>query len=103
MKITKNLFIKCGECCNEVEVYKEDLEHNVYSSERRMGIETQHGFTGDYICNNCSNEISLIISVYEYPIGIKNYEEHTINGGSIITEIYIDTDNHEDNGLMDNI
>lgn len=52
--------------------------------ERNMGYETQ--YIWEYIgeCNNCNNEISVIIEGWEYPQGVFNYDEFNSRGCKIV-------------------
>ncbi len=84
MILTNDLYIICNHCGNRLVISKNDIESETSSYERKMGAEIQHDFYGDFNCERCTNEISFLISGYEYPIGIFNYQDYKINGGSFL-------------------
>ena len=53
------------------------------SDERNMGIENEYQ-AKEYFGCQCGNDIEVTFSIWEYPIGNHNYDEITIEGGTLI-------------------
>lgn len=84
MRITKPLIIECSNC-NEIIEIDTDLEA-VSSDERSMGYEIEYEGIIEDSCPNCGNPLYIKISVWEYPEGVLNYNETTIDGANILEE-----------------
>lgn len=84
MELENDIFLKCDKCEKTIEIENRELEYYTESYDRQMGSEVMHIFSGEYKCPICMNEISFTISGWEYPIGVPNYDEYHISGGSFI-------------------
>lgn len=77
--------------CSEIHSYEKneiDLDFDFISSEERnMGAENHYSTTLDFNCH-CGNQIEVVFELWEYPIGIHNYDKITINGGELLDPIY---------------
>lgn len=58
----------------------------VDSDEREMGTESEYEGVLDTKCDECGNEISLKINIWEYPVGAFNDWEHEEDGATILEE-----------------
>jgi hypothetical protein len=86
----KHLKFKCDECRKIHKYHKSDFDLDfecVDSSERNMGAEN-HYVAEEYLECKCGNEIHLIFEVWEYPIGIHNYDSIEIDGAKLIESFY---------------
>lgn len=48
------------------------------------GTECQYEGIIEDTCPNCGNSIFINLSVWEYPVGVVNYQEETIEGDEIL-------------------
>lgn len=75
--------------CGRRHIYKrEDLEmyfECIGSEERNMGPENEYQATEYVECDKCGNEINITFSVWEYPVGIHNYDEIEMDGATLIS------------------
>lgn len=94
MILTNDLYIVCSDCGNRIVISKNEIEPETLSYEREMGAEIQHDFNGIYNCERCTNEISFIISGYEYPVGAFNYQNCKVNGGRFFINPEITINNY---------
>jgi len=85
-KKNKILKFKCEEC-KRIHMYKEDeIDLNfecVGGDERSMGTENQYKANEFFECE-CHNEIEVTFEVWEYPVGVHNYDSVRISGGILI-------------------
>ncbi|SDM42853.1 Restriction endonuclease [Paenibacillus sp. OK060] len=81
MNLANDVIITCGSCDNIIRLGKNQFECETETYERSMGGEIQYEFYTNVDCPGCSNEISINISGWEYPVGAFNYEEADISGG----------------------
>lgn len=82
----KYLKFEC-EKCHKIHKYHEldfylDFDC-VGGSERNMGVENQYVAEENIECD-CGNDITIIFEVWEYPIGVHNYDSIEIEGGELI-------------------
>lgn len=80
------LEFECNQCGRIHQYNKRQLSLDfecIGSDERDMGIENEYQAEEIFNCE-CGNEIEVTFSVWEYPIGIHNYDEITIEGGTLI-------------------
>ena len=85
MELFDDVFICCGRCRRTIGIHKEDIDFETYvydRGENAMGEEVEYRHDGLIVCDHCGNEISFLISGYEYPIGAFNYEDCKIVGGN---------------------
>lgn len=69
-----NIEYQCNECSYTDTIPVKDFCIEVIgSSERSMGQETAYELVSEIQCHECQNNIELIFTVYEYPIGAINY------------------------------
>jgi hypothetical protein len=79
----KEFEVKCDNCETifDVVAYYDGI---VESSEREMGAECCHQWSGDYECPGCGESISVRYELWEYPIGARGVEETDCDGCEII-------------------
>lgn len=86
MQLTGNrTILECEVCQNQIEVYRDELEYKTETIERNKGLEKVHIFSGEFICDECANNIFFSLIGSEYPLGTYNYAENEIFGGEKIT------------------
>lgn len=94
----ESLVFKC-EFCGANHYYTEDdfsLDfHLVSSSERNMGPENQYQAMEYFTCD-CSKEIEIVFSVWEYPYGTHNHDTTEINGAELISSFFFTVDFHDE-------
>lgn len=77
---------RCSHCNRINTVYKNDLDlyfECVSSDDRNMGSENQYEAREYFKCD-CGNEVEAIFNVWEYPIGMHNYDSIELYGGDLI-------------------
>jgi hypothetical protein len=57
----------------------------VGSEERNMGPENEYQAEEYFECDECGREIKVTFRIWEYPVGIHNYDEVSIDGASLIS------------------
>ena len=70
--------IRCLECKTE-----HFIEMKLIGSEkeqRSLGYEYEHIYRGDLKCSHCSDKMSLLCEIYEYPKGFLNYHHFSNKG-----------------------
>lgn len=83
---TDELVFDCKKCGERHHYKKENLElefEYVGGSERNMGEENQYQATEYFECD-CGNEINVNFEVWEYPVGVHNYNDVGIDGAKLI-------------------
>ena len=58
----------------------------VEAQERQMGVEKHHEANISVICDICEEEIDVTLEVWEYPEGVFNHQEITVDEGEVIDE-----------------
>ena len=86
MKIFDDILIKCNKCGEILCIKEEDMDCQVYTTERQMGDETMYEYRGEFLCDECRSLISVYISANEYPVGALDYFSFDCDGGEIIEE-----------------
>jgi hypothetical protein len=84
---TDDLIYKCGQCHqrNTVPASELYLEFDcVGGSERSMGAENQYQSEEYLECSSCGHSTTMILEVWEYPLGSHNTDDITIEDGEII-------------------
>jgi len=84
----------CDECRKIHKYHKSDFDLDfecVGGSERKMGTEN-HYVAEEYIECRCGNEIHITFEVWEYPMGIHNYDSIKIDGAELIESFYFTVD-----------
>ena len=85
MTLKEGPIIKCKKCLTEYNILPEDFDGpDAASDERNMGYEIQFSWNYEVNCQNCQNEMHILIEGYEYPQGVFNYEEFTAHGCILI-------------------
>jgi Holliday junction resolvase-like predicted endonuclease len=83
LRINNDVVVRCEECDSENIIFGTDIEFEVTSVEERgMGEEIGYDAHEERCCQNCGNEITVRITVYEYPLGVLNYDDHSASGGT---------------------
>ncbi|MCL2246736.1 MAG: PIN-like domain-containing protein [Lentimicrobiaceae bacterium] len=88
---------KCNKCGRTHRYLERDLDLEfecVGSSERNMGAENQYTATEYFECK-CGNDIYATFEVWEYPMGVHNYNSVEIEGADLIESFYFTIDFHE--------
>lgn len=83
------LNLKCDRCRCTFEVNLEDHDLSweiVETEERNMGAEIHHQAIVDLECLDCDNCVTLILDVWEYPLGAFNTSSVEVEGASLIGE-----------------
>lgn len=88
------LRFKC-ESCGKTHFYHEsdfnlDFEC-IESSERSMGAENHYEAIEVFDCE-CGNQITANFEIWEYPIGVHNYDSLKLEGGEILESFYFTID-----------
>ena len=58
----------------------------VETQERQMGVEKCHEANITATCDECEDEIYVTLDVWEYPEGVFNHQEITVDEGEVIDE-----------------
>jgi|GEM_PF-377247 len=92
------LKFKCNKC-GRIHKYHEsefDLDFDcIGGSERNMGTENQYQAEEHFECS-CGNEIEVKFEVWEYPVGIHNYDSVELDGAKLLESFYFTIDFFED-------
>lgn len=87
ISVNGTLTVKC-EKCNEIfseESDNLDLDFEVYSvDERKMGPEYSHRAEAYLECPKCKSDIIVSFELWEYPVGVHNYDEIEIENGELL-------------------
>lgn len=83
MKLLHPIIVKCQRCKTLLNI-EIDLEC-VSSYERSMGEEYEYEGVMFDNCPNCGKQINLNLYVWEYPVGVVNYQEEECDGAAIIS------------------
>lgn len=81
------LVLKCDACNSTFEVDLKDYEASwevVESDERSMGTELHHQAVVDLECPYCGAPVALTLDVWEYPMGMLNFDEIEAEGVTIV-------------------
>jgi hypothetical protein len=88
--VNGSMTVKCNKCgkIHTIPAEESDFE-NSYGEVRQMGPE--NGYTWEHKINcDCGNEIEIIYEVWEYPEGVFNNDNITVNGGILIDKFGYD-------------
>ena len=58
----------------------------VETEEREMGVEKCYEAEFTETCDICEEEVTVKLSVWEYPEGVFNHQEITVDNGEVIDE-----------------
>lgn len=86
MKKSEFVHVNCKKCNNPFLINKSDFDFNwetVETEEREMGIEILHECTESFECPECGNECIATFHVWEYPLGVYNYDKIETDGCEI--------------------
>lgn len=72
MRVVKPAVVECKKCLHLIVIEDIDLDM-VATYERNMGAEIEYKDEQKFVCDKCNAEISMKISVWEYPEGAINY------------------------------
>lgn len=84
----EELVFDCNKCNHRNHINKKDLYLDfecVDTDERNMGPENTYEATEYLSCEECDNEVNITFSVWEYPIGIHNYDEIEVDGATLVS------------------
>lgn len=93
-KTTEELVFDCDKCGKRHSYEKDDLSLDfecVGGEERSMGPENEYQATEYFDCD-CGKEINVTFHVWEYPVGIHNYDDVAIDGAKLISSPYVTVD-----------
>lgn len=105
---TDMLTYRCNKCKRSDHISRSDLNLDfelVGGSERQMGDENIYKAEGFFKCNSCDHDIHSVFTVYEYPVGVKNYQSIELEGADVIRECELrlnflsDTNENEIEGI----
>lgn len=97
------LKFKCNNCGTFHKYDKEEFDLDfdcVGGSERSMGTENQYEAIENFKCN-CGNNITAKFEVWEYPVGIHNYDSIELDGAKLIESFYFTVDFYDDEEDID--
>lgn len=96
-KKSNYLKFKCNSC-GRIHKHNEsefDLEFECIGvSERNMGIENQYEAQEHFRCN-CGNDIEVRFELWEYPIGVHNYDNIEIDNAKLLDAFHFTIDFYE--------
>jgi len=95
---SQHLSFKCNSCGRTQKHHKSefDLDFDCISgSKRNMGTENQYLAEEHFKCN-CGNDIIAKFEVWEYPEGVHNYDDLTLEGAKILESFYFTIDFYDD-------
>ena len=99
MKENARLKLECDKC-NKINTYNKselDLDFEIVGTENMpMGIECQYQFNTAYTCD-CGNTIEITFDVWEYPIGVQNCDDVTVDGAKLLEPfpLFLDFSDHQ--------
>lgn len=83
LRINNDVVVRCEECDSENIIFGTEIEFEVTSVEERgMGEEIGYDAHEERSCQYCGNEITIRVTAYEYPLGVLNYADHSVSGGT---------------------
>ncbi|MFH7017021.1 PIN-like domain-containing protein [Flavobacterium sp. FlaQc-47] len=91
-KLERELVFECNNCGYTHKYLNEDFKFHfecIDSNERNMGRENEYEASEYVECNDCGKIINLKFTIWEYPLGIQNYEEIEIQGAKLISSFDI--------------
>lgn len=97
------LKFKCNNCGTFHKYDKDEFDLDfdcVGGSERSMGTENQYEAIENFKCN-CGNNITAKFEVWEYPVGIHNYDSIELDGAKLIESFYFTVDFYDDEEDID--
>jgi hypothetical protein len=93
-ELDKKLNIKCYTCGQESSFKKDNFDldfEGVSSEERQMGPENHYQYIEHKSCG-CGNEFEIEFNIWEYPVGIHNYDSVEVKGGTLIRKFNFSID-----------
>jgi len=71
-----NITFDCEDCKTSYSLSCDELDwEQIGGSERNMGSEIEYEAKYHKTCNNCSNEMKIFFSCWEYPLGVENHRD----------------------------
>lgn len=92
------LKFKCNSCGKIHSYHKSTFNLDfecIESSERNMGEENHYEAIETFDCE-CGNQITATFQVWEYPVGIHNYDTLTLDGAELLEKFFFTVDFFED-------
>ncbi|GAA3773456.1 hypothetical protein [Flavobacterium ginsengiterrae] len=100
MIIKTGINVKCKKCNKIHEINPEDFdEAETNYDERNMGYEIQSIWEYEFNCDECGNELKILIEGYEYPAGVLNYQEFNVEGCIIVVEPTLEVNYNDEEDL----
>ena len=88
------MILRCNKCNEEILIWSNELHLEWESNgsfERGMGPETEW-FANIYAtCKHCKQQVEVVISAYEYPMGAYNYGDIYCDSAELISDFDIET------------
>ncbi|MEG2217812.1 MAG: restriction endonuclease [Clostridia bacterium] len=93
MILNDDPIVRCSRCGKDNKIPQNWFGGDSYSiGEFGMGARIQHDFYCEVECNNCGNQMSIMIHGYEYPIGGFDGQDSEAEGCEVISEPTIEMD-----------
>lgn len=88
MNDENKIIIKCTSGHEiEKEISKSELYWEIVEAdEREMGTEFLHEAELSIVCEQCDEELTVTLRIWEYPEGILNMQDITVNEGEVVEE-----------------
>ena len=94
MRIVKPAVVQCKKCFEIIEI---DADLNVVESdEKSMGQEIGYSSEVEDECPVCGNMIKIKMDVWEYPIGLIDYQEEQCSGAELLEQPVYDPFEEDD-------
>lgn len=81
-----SLLIRCDGCGELFSVDSGNFDFNWEGGvvdDRGMGYEMEYEYEDSCFCPNCGKQIDLTFQVWEYPMGVFNYQNIEVDGGEV--------------------
>lgn len=93
MMLNDDPIVRCGRCGKEIKIPQNWFEGDSYSiGEFGMGERIQHDFYCEVECDNCGNQMSVMIHGYKYPIGGYEGQDSEAEDCEVISEPAVEMD-----------
>lgn len=97
-----SLLIRCDDCGELFSIDSGNFDFEWVGGivdDRGMGYEMEYEYEDSCFCPNCGKQIDLTFQVWEYPMGVFNYQNIDVDGGEIEEPLdlsnYISFENYE--------
>jgi hypothetical protein len=83
----KQLVFRCQKCSHETSISQDEIVLDfecVESDERNMGTENHYQAELLLECEHCMRPIEAVFNIWEYPVGIHNYDDVKLEGADLL-------------------